>query len=107
MRALSRFGLEEILVLKQRCSQFPNKIVPISDVIKIGDIPDNKKAAAILIPLCNFQGLPSVIFTLRSSTVGTHKGQVSFPGGHVNEGIFNNPHDRKLHGIASLDHLML
>lgn len=27
-----------------------------------------------------------VLFTLRSSSVGTHKGQVSFPGGHIDKG---------------------
>lgn len=45
-----------------------------------------EKTAAVLIPLCNFKGVPSVVFTLRSSNVGTHKGQVSFPGGHMNNG---------------------
>ena len=41
------------------------------------------KRAAVLLPLCDIKGVPSVIFTLRSDKVRTHKGQVSFPGGHL------------------------
>jgi 8-oxo-dGTP pyrophosphatase MutT (NUDIX family) len=44
-----------------------------------------KRQASILIPLCNRNGEASILYTLRSQTVGTHKGQVSFPGG------MNNP----------------
>ncbi|KAJ1397094.1 NUDIX hydrolase domain-like protein [Ochromonadaceae sp. CCMP2298] len=44
------------------------------------------KQAAVLIALCNRHGEASVLFTLRSNTVGTHKGQVSFPGGHMDKG---------------------
>lgn len=62
--------------------------------VKISNkIPDNllsiqpkKKRAAVLIPLCNRHGTPSILFTLRSTSVGTHKGQVSFPGGHIDNG---------------------
>jgi 8-oxo-dGTP pyrophosphatase MutT (NUDIX family) len=56
-------------------------------------IPDNLhladksyKKAAILVTLCNRHGIPSILLTLRSDNVGTHRGQVSFPGGHINEG---------------------
>lgn len=45
-----------------------------------------KRKASVLIPLCNRHGVPSLLFTVRTKTVGTHKGQVSFPGGHVNDG---------------------
>ncbi|HEY1099096.1 MAG TPA: CoA pyrophosphatase, partial [Myxococcota bacterium] len=41
------------------------------------------KRAAVLVPLCHVDGVPSVLFTKRTETVGTHKGQVSFPGGRV------------------------
>lgn len=80
-----RFGPKEIDLLKIRCSLYLNHTVPISDQIKIDDASESR-AAAVFIPLCNFQNMPSVIFTLRSTAVGTHKGQVSFPGGHINDG---------------------
>jgi 8-oxo-dGTP pyrophosphatase MutT (NUDIX family) len=41
------------------------------------------RTAAVFVPLCNRHGVPSVLFTVRSSLVGSHKGQVSFPGGHM------------------------
>ena len=43
------------------------------------------KRAAVLVPLCHIDGVPSVLFTKRTETVGTHKGQVSFPGGRVDD----------------------
>lgn len=46
-------------------------------------LPGELKRAAVLVPLCVVDGLPSVLFTKRTETVGTHKGQVSFPGGRV------------------------
>lgn len=44
------------------------------------------RRAAVLIPLCYKEGVPAVLFTVRSQLVSTHKGQVSFPGGHCEEG---------------------
>eukprot|EP01119_Soliformovum_irregulare_P018245 TRINITY_DN5554_c0_g1_i4.p1 TRINITY_DN5554_c0_g1~~TRINITY_DN5554_c0_g1_i4.p1 ORF type:complete len:131 (+),score=4.79 TRINITY_DN5554_c0_g1_i4:64-456(+) len=41
------------------------------------------KKAGVLLPLCHPRSnpVPSILFTLRSSKVGSHRGQVSFPGG--------------------------
>jgi hypothetical protein len=47
-------------------------------------VKDGTRRAAVLVPLCNVNNQHSVLFTLRSLLVGTHKGQVSFPGGHRN-----------------------
>jgi nudix motif 8 len=44
-------------------------------------IPEGERRAAVLVPLGTLAGVPGVLFTRRSETVGTHKGQVSFPGG--------------------------
>ena len=39
--------------------------------------------ASVLVPLCTRRDAPAVLFTKRTETVGTHKGQVSFPGGRM------------------------
>ena len=45
-----------------------------------------QRRAAIFVPLLNVNGATSLLYTQRSHNVGTHKGQVSFPGGHVDAG---------------------
>ena len=45
-----------------------------------------KLHAAVCVALCNVDGAASLLFTLRSGAVGTHAGQVSFPGGHIEAG---------------------
>mmetsp|Transcript_52534 Transcript_52534/g.67356 ORF Transcript_52534/g.67356 Transcript_52534/m.67356 type:complete len:251 (-) Transcript_52534:103-855(-) len=44
------------------------------------------RRAAVLVPFCLKEGKPAVLFTVRSQFVSTHKGHVSFPGGHQDEG---------------------
>jgi 8-oxo-dGTP pyrophosphatase MutT (NUDIX family) len=41
------------------------------------------RRAAVLLPLHEQSGEPYVLFTQRTETVETHKGQISFPGGAV------------------------
>jgi nudix motif 8 len=50
------------------------------------DFKPSVRRAAVLIPLCNRNGEASILFNVRSKNVSTHKGQVSFPGGHLNPG---------------------
>jgi 8-oxo-dGTP pyrophosphatase MutT (NUDIX family) len=47
--------------------------------------PDRQ--AAILVPLVSYEGVPSLLFTTRSSNLPTHASEVSFPGGHWEEGL--------------------
>lgn len=49
-------------------------------------LPDDVPVAAVLVPLGHRGGQPAVLFTKRTDTVGTHKGQVSFPGGRMDPG---------------------
>ena len=44
------------------------------------------KCAAVLIPLVWYHGEWHLLFTRRTDTVESHKGQVSFPGGACDEG---------------------
>jgi nudix motif 8 len=46
-------------------------------------LPDDVPLAAVLVPLGHLHGRPAMLFTKRTDTVGTHKGQVSFPGGRM------------------------
>ena len=58
----------------------------ISEQIKLQLKPDQKlKKAAVLVPIFERDGELYTILTRRSSTVRHHKGQISFPGGAVEQ----------------------
>ena len=46
---------------------------------------NREREAAILVPLVCYEGLPSLLFTTRSSRLPTHASEVSFPGGHFDK----------------------
>eukprot|EP00520_Triparma_pacifica_P009960 CAMPEP_0118645492 /NCGR_PEP_ID=MMETSP0785-20121206/7535_1 /TAXON_ID=91992 /ORGANISM="Bolidomonas pacifica, Strain CCMP 1866" /LENGTH=414 /DNA_ID=CAMNT_0006537389 /DNA_START=168 /DNA_END=1409 /DNA_ORIENTATION=+ len=46
----------------------------------------HRQRAAIVLPLCNVDGIPSVLFEKRSEQMRKHPGEVCFPGGMVSEG---------------------
>ena len=48
-----------------------------------------------MVPLVTYEGLPSLLFTTRSSHLPTHASEVSFPGGHYDEAV-----DRSLEDTA-------
>lgn len=49
--------------------------------------PPTAHHSAVLVPLVQGRDdLPNVLFTVRSETLRNHKGQISFPGGHLEWG---------------------
>ena len=51
----------------------PGRHIPVEDA----------RDAAVLIPIVGGSDRPSLIFTVRSDTLPSHKGQISFPGGSI------------------------
>ncbi|HEY7876179.1 MAG TPA: CoA pyrophosphatase, partial [Actinomycetota bacterium] len=45
-------------------------------------VQEGARAAAVLIPVVG-ESDPALVFTLRTETVSSHKGQISFPGGSI------------------------
>ena len=53
------------------------------------DKPSKQPKAAVLLGICNYDKFidhPALIYTVRSAKLSTHSGEVSFPGGKVEEG---------------------
>lgn len=101
-----RYPLNEVKVTKFRlclirtfCSEFIHNFPSIPDIIseqnknecmkRIQSIrispreltDNNRKRAAVLIPLCIIDKQLSFLYTLRRENLKRHRGQVSFPGG--------------------------
>jgi 8-oxo-dGTP pyrophosphatase MutT (NUDIX family) len=49
-------------------------------------VPEGLRRAAVLLPLVHARGGAALLLTKRSDAVETHKGQISFPGGVLEEG---------------------
>ena len=61
--------------------QFPGSLARLK-----GAPPDAKRSAVVVPLLLRMHTLPSVLFTLRSEGLRSHRGQISFPGGRIDDG---------------------
>jgi nudix motif 8 len=68
-------GRQELVILQRYIHRMPRNVFQAA-----------KKRASVVIPLCNVNGVASVLFERRSTKVRTHKQQVCFPGGMLDEG---------------------
>jgi hypothetical protein len=66
----------ELVLIQRQLHRMPREVFQASS-----------KRASVVIPLCNVAGVASILFERRSATVRTHKQEVCFPGGMVEEGI--------------------
>src|SRR5262249_31939930 len=74
--ALGSVTLEELVALtRQRLAARQRRVVPPGPLV----------GAAVLVPLID-RGEPYLVFAKRTDTVGTHRGQIGFPGGTVDPG---------------------
>ena len=68
--------LDELVALtRERLATRARRVAPKSALVQ----------AAVLVPLVD-RGEPHLVFTKRTEHVGTHKGQISFPGGTLEPG---------------------
>eukprot|EP00605_Chrysophyceae_sp_TOSAG23-4_P002034 GSChrysophyteH1.ASY1.ANO1.2252.1 assembled CDS len=70
------FHRNALVVLQRYLHRMPREVFHSSN-----------RRASVVIPLCNVHGVPSILFERRSKKVKTHKQQVCFPGGMVDEGV--------------------
>jgi hypothetical protein len=87
---LPSFNDKYVTALRSSFLRFPEKKIPIHihgrDSFVAMEKNPTIRRASVFVPLCNRHGVPSVLFTVRTKTVSTHKGHVSFPGGHQEAG---------------------
>jgi len=57
----------------------------LKEALKAKPQRKHRPEAAVLVPICSVNCIPSILFTLRSTAVPTHQGEISFPGGHVHQ----------------------
>jgi nudix motif 8 len=73
----SGFTRKEIVILQRYLHRKPRQVFHATA----------QRRASVVIPLCNVNGVASVLFERRSLTVRTHKHEVCFPGGMLDEGM--------------------
>lgn len=85
MRALG--ALAQCMAARAAERGGPLALVDASMQVKIYErAAQGARKAAVLVPIASVEGVPSVVFSVRSGKVSTHRHQVAFPGGHVEDG---------------------
>ncbi|KAF8909340.1 NUDIX hydrolase domain-like protein, partial [Gymnopilus junonius] len=56
-----------------------------SSLPPVSGTPPKSRSAAVLIPFCNVGGEPSILLEVRAKSLRSHSGEISFPGGRVDE----------------------
>lgn len=79
---LSSFGPDHLPILTKAQVAYSLKLAEKLAASRGGLKNPKRRRAAVLVPLCTVDSVPSVMFTLRSEDVTTHKSEISFPGGH-------------------------
>ncbi|PPQ90763.1 hypothetical protein CVT25_010152 [Psilocybe cyanescens] len=72
----------------------PNTLKIIRNILKsnsyAGNVPitgttPKSRNAAVLIPFCNVGGEPGILLEVRAKALRSHSGEISFPGGRIDE----------------------
>ncbi|CAH2984250.1 unnamed protein product [Chilo suppressalis] len=75
---MATFTIQHIfsLACRDRCIAKMRTLIPLPT-----QGPPPKDTAAVLVPLCRVNGIPSLLYAMRSNHLGMNTGLVSFPGG--------------------------
>ncbi|NNN20193.1 MAG: CoA pyrophosphatase [Acidimicrobiaceae bacterium] len=79
-------GVPVSLIKQVMSSHTPIVLTPRRNAPNLSSQIDLRPQASILIPVFEEVGMANMILTRRSSSLRTHAGEVSFPGGKVEEG---------------------
>lgn len=60
-----------------------NSRPPVHPRFFVRVIPSSERNSAVLVPLINVRGRPSILFTHRSLLLSGHRGEICFPGGRL------------------------
>ena len=72
----SEFSRQELVFIQRILQNMPREVFQVAS-----------RRASVVIPLCNVSGVSSILFEKRSALVRTHKNEVCFPGGMVDDTV--------------------